>query len=664
MKPLVMFSSLAVLCAGGLMALSYKGLQDDPSALTSLSSGSQTVNIKPAEAISNQPAAQQSAETETAPAAKAEETGKAEEATKAEEKVAAVEPKQTETVPSAEPAPEAKSVEETAKPVEESAKPESAEAEPEGASFDIVRVEEDGSAVLAGRAEPGAKVRLLINQKVAGETQANDRGEWVVIPAEAMPAGAHQMQIETENAAGEVKLAEQSVALTVPDQPGTQPLIVLSETAKPSKVLQKPETAEVKQDESKQADAGQAAEGTAASDQQPAAESKTAALQPPATAAAPAVTSAGRALNVDVVDYNEAGMTTFSGRSAPNSTVRVYVDDVYTGAAVAGSDGTWSFTAGSEIAAGPHRLRTDQIAQDGSVSERIELPFFRESPERIASLQAQRQTATEEQQSRSEAGPAAAEPETSQEQAAEPSGNAEAAKPEAETGSTETATTTTPETKSSDNVTAAAGSEAAGKPEVAEAQPTSEIKGDAETTAPDEATASVEPQPTQQVAAADTAAEPVKPETAGQVSTAEISAEPARPETSRQEVAAVEPDAEPAKPGDLLPGTEDDEPLQQTATPAPDTNSTETAAITAETGQGETTPPATGKVVIQPGNNLWQISRVIYGKGRQYTVIYNANKDQIRDPDRIYPGQIFETPGSNAPESIDPSCRRPLAECE
>jgi nucleoid-associated protein YgaU len=68
-------------------------------------------------------------------------------------------------------------------------------------------------------------------------------------------------------------------------------------------------------------------------------------------------------------------------------------------------------------------------------------------------------------------------------------------------------------------------------------------------------------------------------------------------------------------------------------------------------------------VVIQPGNNLWQISRVIYGKGVQYTVIYEANKDQIRNPNLIYPGQIFETPGSQAPESIDPDCRKPLAEC-
>ena len=57
-----------------------------------------------------------------------------------------------------------------------------------------------------------------------------------------------------------------------------------------------------------------------------------------------------------------------------------------------------------------------------------------------------------------------------------------------------------------------------------------------------------------------------------------------------------------------------------------------------------------GKVVIQPGNNLWNIARKLYGSGFRYTVIYQANKDQIRDPNLIYPGQIFDTPGA-APAS-------------
>lgn len=51
-----------------------------------------------------------------------------------------------------------------------------------------------------------------------------------------------------------------------------------------------------------------------------------------------------------------------------------------------------------------------------------------------------------------------------------------------------------------------------------------------------------------------------------------------------------------------------------------------------------------GAVIVQPGNSLWVIARKVYGKGEQYTVIYGANADQIRDPDLIYPGQVFQLP--------------------
>ncbi len=57
-----------------------------------------------------------------------------------------------------------------------------------------------------------------------------------------------------------------------------------------------------------------------------------------------------------------------------------------------------------------------------------------------------------------------------------------------------------------------------------------------------------------------------------------------------------------------------------------------------------------GKVVVQPGNSLWRIARRAYGRGVQYTIIYEANADQIRDPDLIYPGQIFEVPPASEEE--------------
>lgn len=56
---------------------------------------------------------------------------------------------------------------------------------------------------------------------------------------------------------------------------------------------------------------------------------------------------------------------------------------------------------------------------------------------------------------------------------------------------------------------------------------------------------------------------------------------------------------------------------------------------------------ALSSVTIQPGNTLWAIARGRYGEGILYVKIYQANKDQIRDPDLIYPGQVFSLPSDD-----------------
>ena len=80
-----------------------------------------------------------------------------------------------------------------------------------------------------------------------------------------------------------------------------------------------------------------------------------------------------------------------------------------------------------------------------------------------------------------------------------------------------------------------------------------------------------------------------------------------------------------------------------------------------------TTPPATGEsvatgstdqrsVVVVPsintkavvrGDNLWRISEATYGHGKRYTEIFTANRKQIRDPNLIYPDQIFVLPNAS-----------------
>src|ERR1700731_2684956 len=54
--------------------------------------------------------------------------------------------------------------------------------------------------------------------------------------------------------------------------------------------------------------------------------------------------------------------------------------------------------------------------------------------------------------------------------------------------------------------------------------------------------------------------------------------------------------------------------------------------------------PKIATTVVSRGDSLWRISRVNYGAGLRYAVVYKANRDQIRNPDRIYPGQILVLP--------------------
>jgi len=47
---------------------------------------------------------------------------------------------------------------------------------------------------------------------------------------------------------------------------------------------------------------------------------------------------------------------------------------------------------------------------------------------------------------------------------------------------------------------------------------------------------------------------------------------------------------------------------------------------------------------VQPGYTLWAIARNRYGRGILYVQVFEANRDKIRDPDLIYPGQVFQLP--------------------
>lgn len=642
-NPVAIFTGLAVAAAVGLGAIIY-------------SRQPATIAEKPPETTVAQPATPEKPADATAE--------KKPEAAPAEPEQTA----KTETpAPETAPAPETKAPE-TAPTPETAAAPEPAkqpETKTEAASkptFDTVRVESDGGTLAAGQATPGADVTLKRNGEVVGTAQANADGDWVVVTEAPLPKGTSELSVEQKTAdAGQVVMSDQSIAVFVPANPNEKAMVALVEPGMPTQVLQKTEpVATAEATPAKPADTAEtaakteqpAADATAASGETPAPvekapeaapETKTAAVEPtaeptkteepasqPPAAEQPSVeqpkaetpvAKPGAPISLDAVDYNSSGDIVFSGSAAPGSAVRVYVDNAAVGDALADQGGRWTFAGTQKIAPGGHSLRVDQIDGAGKVLSRVELPFVREEPSRVAEVSTPEPQATaqpEQQKTAEIAEPAPATPE------ATVAAEAEAPKP---------ATSETSE--------AAATVDTQIKPEAAApaAQPETEV---------------VKPDQGEEVAKTEV---PAVTPTEEPVAKAEQPTTTTEQPTAKTEEPAVAAQAEP----ETQPDTTEQAAATQQSTQIEQKSTDAAGATVASNEQAQTTEPKKGRIIIQPGNNLWKLSRVIYGKGMSYTVIYEANKSQIRDPDLIYPGQIFATPDVVPPETIDPKRKQPLS---
>jgi nucleoid-associated protein YgaU len=242
--------------------------------------------------------------------------------------------------------------------------------------FDVVRVGARGSAVVAGRAAPGAEVILLAdNGRELGRARADRRGEFVILPAEALPPGALELSLRAR--LGDQELAgPDTVVLVVPD---TAP-----QTAEASRPAPAPEPTPGAQGQTPRQTEPTPPTATAPAPTGPLAvlipgRSEAAAprlLQVPEPA--PPAGTAAR-LGIDSVEYDQGGSMRFAGGAPPGARLRLYVDDQHIGEAVADPSGRWAFQPESQPSVGRHRLRIDQVSPgDGRVLARAEVPFQRE----------------------------------------------------------------------------------------------------------------------------------------------------------------------------------------------------------------------------------------------------------------------------------------------
>ncbi len=122
---------------------------------------------------------------------------------------------------------------------------------------------------------------------------------------------------------------------------------------------------------------------------------------------------------------------------------------------------------------------------------------------------------------------------------------------------------------------------------------------------------------------------------------------------SKQGVAVTVKEADAT--GSLAPQQAQNAPAGETAPAVAPAAKSEEAAAQPRQAMASTSAPEQGaaahesearnstKVVVR-GDSLWRISRVIYGAGERYAILYRANRDRIRDPNLIRPGQVLVLP--------------------
>ncbi|OOO25520.1 LysM peptidoglycan-binding domain-containing protein [Agrobacterium sp. YIC 4121] len=457
-------------------------------------------------------------------------------------------------------------------------------------TFDVLRVEPDGSAVIAGKAQPGAKLEILSNGKVVAQTTIDGTGDFAAVFDNPLPPGDHELVLRSTDASGKATQSEEVATVSVPDGKAGELLAMVSKPGKASRVLAMPEAAPP------------ALQPQAAPSQQPAATPQPSANTAPAPLAGTAAPSAAAPLtsSVQVTAVEFEGSKIFVAGSAPaGSTVRALVDDREIGKSITEASGHFVVEGDVDLSVGSHIITVEELNADGTAKVRVRVPFER--------------------------------PQTDQATVAMQT-------PSASSSATATAAPAENQSTASDR----AAFEKL-RTDVAKAFGIlSNLYKDQPTPALDQAIAgrSAVVIGLKSLSEFRTAAatEPAFTAFAGDITA-----------KARQLLTSVE-----AWPNDVaaigkgiasLASRLAELHITAPAAPAPQ------APAGTQTFEQAPLAESQNSVIIRRGDTLWQISRRVYGQGVRYTTIYLANEDQIKNPDLIEPGQIFGVPKEALPNA-------------
>ena len=118
--------------------------------------------------------------------------------------------------------------------------PARAQQEPIVPAFDIVRVEPDGSDLVAGKAEPNALVEMLIGEHAIGAGKADASGDFAIVLDQPLKPGDYQLTLRATTPDASAVASAETAVVSIPQTPGGQVLAMVEAPGKASEVITAP----------------------------------------------------------------------------------------------------------------------------------------------------------------------------------------------------------------------------------------------------------------------------------------------------------------------------------------------------------------------------------------------------------------------------------------
>ncbi|AQZ51969.1 LysM peptidoglycan-binding domain-containing protein [Martelella mediterranea] len=309
-------------------------------------------------------------------------------------------------------------------------------------TFDVLRVEPDGTAVIAGAAEPLGVLDVKEGDTVVASSSVGDSGDFVAIIETPLTPGDHLIYLDVTMPDGRTARSLQTATISIPETPDGDLLALITEPGKASEIIAAPDGdggapegtviarapgSSGQQENGEQPSAQQNRDGGMASDnttptggnaaqtsanEQTQDGSGTDSASDQAETQLQTVTvetdaektgrNGGQGEVVALVSIKaveiEGNRLFVAGSGAPGATIRGYIDDALIGDAEINVEGNYVLDAEIDVSVGLHTIRVDMLDADGGVVARAVVPFDRPPGDQVAAVSGAPATSGEQQQ--------------------------------------------------------------------------------------------------------------------------------------------------------------------------------------------------------------------------------------------------------------------------